>query len=221
MLDAAVLGLLHLLVFAYWLGGDLGAFYASRFLVLPGIAPGQRIWAAKIVGDVDMAPRSALILALPTGLALAVSKNWIALSFPILAAVTLLSLIWLWLVWHLHHADAPASSILRRIDIAARWILLFGLIAWALAGLSGHAALPFFIELKLLLLAGCLALGLFIRRVLTPLGPALAGLSGPNSNAAEASLAATLNRARPLVAAIWALLLLAALLGLWTPLQLG
>lgn len=71
VIDKAPFGLLHVLVFVYWLGGDLGAFYSSRFLTRPGVTPEKRLLAAKIVGDVDMAPRSALILTFPTGLALA------------------------------------------------------------------------------------------------------------------------------------------------------
>ena len=77
--------------------------------------------------------------------------------------------------------------------------------------------LPLFLALKLLAFVGCILLGLFIRSVLQPLGPALMGLIGPDADASAASLAQTLNRARPLVTGIWALLIIAAFLGLWTP----
>ena len=78
MLDQALFALIHVLVFVYWLGGDLGAFYTSRFLTAPDVSADRRLMAAKIVGDVDMAPRTALILALPSGLLLAPSKGWLA-----------------------------------------------------------------------------------------------------------------------------------------------
>ena len=60
-------------------------------------------------------------------------------------------------------------------------------------------------------------MGLFIRKVLKPLGPALAGLSGSNAPQAEADLAAVLKKAKPLVMTIWLLIILAAFTGLLKP----
>ncbi|MEL6416165.1 MAG: hypothetical protein AAFQ15_14600, partial [Pseudomonadota bacterium] len=177
----------------------------------------RRLMAAKIVGDVDMAPRTALILALPTGLLLAQSKGWLALGWPIAIGITLASLAWLALAWQLHLKHGGGSDTLRKLDLGIRWALVLALSGWAILGLAGSIALPLFLALKLLALVGCILLGLFIRTVLKPLGPALMGLSGPDATTAEADLAATLNRARPLVTGIWALLLIAAFLGLWTP----
>ena len=217
MLDQSLFALLHVLVFVYWLGGDLGAFYTSRFLTQPDVSTDRRMMAAKIVGDVDMAPRTALILALPTGLALAQSKGWLDLSWMLVSLIAIASLAWLVLAWilHLRHGGAPQA--LKTLDLAIRWLLIAGLVIWAGMGLMGSTSLPLFLALKMLLLAGCIALGLFIRVVLHPLGPALMGLSGPEASAAEASLASTLNRARPLVMGIWVLLVSAAFIGLWTP----
>ena len=217
MLDQALFALLHVLVFVYWLGGDLGAFYASRFLTQPDVSADRRLMAAKIVGDVDMAPRTALILALPTGLLLAESKGWLALGWPLVGGVVVASLMWLGLAWHLHMKHGGASDSLRKLDLIVRWLLVAALIGGAIVGLAGLYALPLFLSLKFLALAGCIILGLYIRAVLKPLGPALMGLSGSNAEAAQADLAQTLNRARPLVTGIWALLLIAAFLGLWTP----
>jgi hypothetical protein len=71
-----------------------------------------------------------------------------------------------------------------------------------------------FLTLKLACLGTATALGLLIRRVLTPLGPALAGLNGEQARQAERSLASCLSKARPKVVGIWLCLLLAASLGL-------
>lgn len=214
MLDQALFALLHVLVFVYWLGGDLGAFYTSRYLTGPNVSVDRRLMAAKIVSDVDMAPRTALILTLPTGLMLAEARGWIDIGWPSVLAILVASLIWLAIAWQLHIKAEPA---LKKLDLAVRWLLIAVLGTFATLGLAGLVDLPLFIEIKLLLLAGCIALGLFIRGVLTPLGPALMGLSGPDPQMAETSLAETLNRARPLVLGIWALLITAAILGLWAP----
>lgn len=217
MLDQALFALIHVLVFVYWLGGDLGAFYTSRFLTQPNVSADRRLMAAKVVGDVDMAPRTALILALPTGLLLAQSKGWLALGWPTVIGVTIAALAWLVIAWRLHLKHGAASNAFRNLDLGIRWALVIGLGSWAILGLVGSVQLPLFLALKLLALVGCILLGLFIRSVLKPLGPALMGLSGPDIETAESDLAATLNRARPLVTGIWALLLVAAFLGLWTP----
>ncbi len=217
MVDQALFALLHVLVFVYWLGGDLGAFYTSRFLTQSGVSTDRRLMAAKVVGDVDMAPRTALILALPTGLMLAQSKGWLQLGWPIVAAIAIASLLWLAIAWKLHLDHAATGGWMKSADTLIRYALIVTLISWAVLGLVGQITLPAFIALKILCLAGCIALGLFIRIVLKPFGPALMGLNGPDANIAEADLALTLNRARPLVTGIWALLLIAAFLGLWTP----
>lgn len=217
MLDQALFALLHVLVFVYWLGGDLGAFYTSRYLTRPGVSTDRRLLAAKIVGDVDMAPRTSLILALPTGLALAEVRGWISLGWLMVTIIAIAALGWLVLAWALHLAHGAGAAWMKALDLVLRWVLLASLIVWALAAYAGAADLPHFLAAKLLILAGCIGLGLAIRRVLHPLGPALAGLAGSEAASAETSLARTLAQARPLVVAIWALLLLAALLGLWTP----
>lgn len=218
MTEIALFTLLHLLVFVYWLGGDLGAFYTSRFLIMPGISADRRLLAARIVGDVDMAPRSALILTLPTGLMLADLRGWLDLSSPVIIGFWILSLSWLALAWTIHGKHGAAPMLLRNADFGLRWLLICGLAASAAWNIAGPGGLPLFLSLKLLALAACTALGLYIRAVLRPLGPALAGLSGPEAAAAELSLATTLNRARPLVTCIWALLITATLLALLKPL---
>lgn len=217
MLDQALFTLIHVLVFVYWLGGDLGAFYTSRFLIQDGVSADRRLMAAKIVGDVDMAPRTTLILTLPTGLMLAESKGWVGLGWPIILAITVVSLIWLALAWKLHLSHNTSPAWLKQVDTSTRYAVIVGLIVYAGLGSNNGSDLPLFLQLKMLILAGCIALGLFIRAVLKPLGPSLIGLNGPEADTAEKDLAQTLNRARPLVTGIWVLLILAAILGLWTP----
>jgi hypothetical protein len=213
----ALVTLLHVLVLVYWLGGDLGAFYTSRYLTRPGVPADRRLMAAGIVANVDMAPRTALIAALPTGLALAEVKGWLSLGWPLVGAIAIVAAVWLGIAWRLHLRHGAAGRGLVLFDLGLRILLIAAAVLWAMAGLLGMVALPLFIAIKLLALAACVLLGLAIRRVLKPLGPALAGLGGDDVTTAEAQLRTTLGRARPLVLCIWGLLLIAAFLGLWTP----
>ncbi|MEM1380636.1 MAG: hypothetical protein AAGH41_08430 [Pseudomonadota bacterium] len=218
MLTTAILSLLHVLVFVYWLGGDLGAFYASRYLTKPDVSRDRRMLAATMVGDVDMAPRTALILALPTGLALAEAKGWITIGWPFVAVVVLVSAAWLAIAWQRHLNHGAPNPMLQNVDMGLRWALVGGLSSAAVAGAVGLIDLPTFLAVKFVALAGCVLMGLIIRRTLTPLFPALGALAGGGDTAAaEATIAQTLIRARPQVKVIWTLLLIAALFGLWTP----
>ena len=75
----AFLTLLHVLVFIYWLGGELGAFYAARIIAAPDQAVAARLAAARVLGTVDVATGTPLILTLPTGLSLASAEGWMVM----------------------------------------------------------------------------------------------------------------------------------------------
>ena len=217
MTTVAILTLLHVLVLVYWLGGDLGAYYASRF-VYDGKRPvAARALAAKVLGDIDMAPRICLLLALPTGLALAASKGWVSLHWLFLVVAFLAAGVWILIAFAIH-MDHGGGAGLKRFDVVLRWAFLLGLAGTGAAALLGEVALPRFLALKLLLLAFAVLMGLLIRRVLTPFGPAFGRLmaEGP-SPATDAALRAPIARARPFVLSIWAALILAAYLGIATP----
>jgi hypothetical protein len=209
----AGLTLLHILVFVYWLGGDLGVFYASTILTDTKTSPQGRIIAAKVLAQVDMAARTAMIFALPTGLSLAHTKGWISIPPSILFALWLFSLTWLVLAWVLHLKHAPPTALIRKIDLVIR----FGLTG-ALLSSTFWANLPLFIALKVLILATTIVLGLLIRRALAPFGPAFGQMValGPTPET-DAIISKSLAQSRPAVLAIWVLLLLAAFLGIVQP----
>jgi hypothetical protein len=214
----ALLTLLHVLVFVYWLGGDLGAFYISRYLTDPARTVKERGLALRVLNDIDMAPRTCLILALPTGLTLAKVKGWWDVSPVAVAAVWALCLFWLVMAWSIHIHHSPPKAGIRRIDIAIRWGVLAGLGGYALASLAGLVAAPLFIALKMLILAIAISCGLLIRRQLAPLGPPVTTMltTGPTPES-DAAISAVLEATRPVVLTLWALLIGAAFLGLFTP----
>jgi hypothetical protein len=209
----ATLTLLHILVFVYWLGGDLGVFYSSTILTNTKTSPQGRIIAAKVLAQVDMAPRTAMILTLPTGLTLAAQVGYLSIGVPWLVGIWFLGLGWLALAWHIHLKDLPPSSVLRKADLLVRVALIIALLAWATLG-----ALPLFLALKLAVLASTIALGLLIRRALGPFGAAFGTMvaHGPTAQT-DQIIAQCLNQSRPAVVTIWVLLLVAALLGIAQP----
>lgn len=217
-MDIALLTLLHLLIPVYWLGGDLGAFYGSGFMIDPKRTVPERMMALTILNNIDMAPRTALILALPTGVALGWAKGWLALSFTAVSAIWIGGLVWLALAWTVHLRHGQDVKRVRAVDLAIRYVVLLALVGGAVAGLSGSIQLPFFIAVKMLLLAACVGLGLIIRRQLVPLFPPIAAMrtQGPSPEG-DRAIAGVIAQTRPMVLLIWLLVLAASLLGIATP----
>jgi hypothetical protein len=212
-MDIALLTLLHILVFVYWLGGDLGVFYSSTILTDTKTSPQGRIAAAKVLAQVDMAPRTAMILTLPTGLALALHSGILDIPPFLVALAWILAVAWLYLAWTIHIKHLPPSSIMRRGDLVVRFAMILGLVGWAVLG-----ELPLFVALKLCILATTIGLGLLIRRALGPFGAAFGTMmaTGPTPET-DQIIAKCLNQSRPFVVGIWVLLIIAALLGLAKP----
>ncbi|MET0239991.1 MAG: hypothetical protein ABW184_08845 [Sphingobium sp.] len=212
-----LLAFLHLLIPIYWLGGDLGAFYGSTFMTDPKRSVAERMMALKILNNIDMAPRTALILALPTGVMLGWAKGWLPIPGVAVAALVAACLVWLVLAWvvHLQHGGGGA---IKRIDIIIRYVALIGLGLTGIGGLAGIVAVPFFIAVKMCILAACVTLGLIVRVQLVPLFGAIRTMvaTGPTPET-DAVIAAVNGRARISVLTIWVLVLSASFLGLATP----
>ena len=218
-MDLALFTLLHLLVFVYWLGGDLGVFYSSTILTNSKQSAAARVAAAQVLAQVDMAPRTAMILTFPTGLTLATVKGWFLLGHVSLALIWVAGLIWLALAWVLHVRHLGPTSIFRRTDLVIRWVVIAALAALALNLWSSSPDLPLFLKAKCAILAATILCGLLIRRALARFGPAFGRLVQEGASPeTDAEIARALNESRPLVVTIWLLLLVAALLGLAKPL---
>ncbi len=215
--EQILFALLHLLAFAYWLGGDIGAFYASTLLTDEKREPAGRVAAAKILSDVDLAPRICLLLTFPTGLALANAKGWLQVGGAPVVAAFVIAIAWIYGVVRMHLTHGGGAW-MKRGDIVLRYVFLAGLASAAVGGLAGVIDLPLFLALKFLALAFAIAMGLVIRKMLEPFGPAFATLAtdGPDEQTNQ-TIKSCLDRARPAVVAIWAALATAAWLGVSTP----
>lgn len=209
--------LLHLLMFAYWLGGDIGVFYASTLLTDEKRDAAGRLAAGKIVADVDLAPRFCLLLAAPTGLALAAAKGWLQIGAIELGFAFVVAFLWIYLVYQLHIRHSGVDM-MKRIDTGLRLVFLVLLLVLGLGGLTGIVSLPTFISLKFLILAFAISMGLLVRRALKDFGPAFVKLATEGADPqTDAIIKSALAKARPAVVMIWIALALAAWLGIATP----
>jgi hypothetical protein len=212
-----VVKLLHLLLFVYWLGADLGTYYAAKFIAQRELTVPARATAAKIMLGIDLTPRVCMPLTLATGVHLA----WLVGALPVsgwwVAAAWLLGLNWLAMVLALHHGTGSAwAARLTLLDFRFRIVLVVALLALSIGALAGVGlSLAPWLALKIACFALTIVCGLMIRIHLRPFGPAFGALmkSGATPEV-DAAIAVSIARCVPYVWAIWALLVVCAAAGL-------
>lgn len=218
--------LFHILLLTYWLGADLGVFYASSFVLRPSLTPQSRSVALRIMSVLDMGPRVCMVLFLPSGASLIAAGPYAngLISGWVLAVIWLFALAWLVLVIaNFRGATTRFSASLRQADLLVRVLLAPGLLGAAVYALAsahpfGLTPNPRWLAAKVACYAVAIACGVGIRLQLRPFAPAFAQLttSGPTPEV-ERELRQSIGRSKPFVIAIWCLLLAAAALGVFAP----
>lgn len=221
--------LLHLVLFVFWLGGDLGVYYSSRFVIRPDITPAARNTALSIMSGLDLGPKICLVLFLPSGVTLmamdphgATLGGHAVFDWPLTVLTWLFALGWLaaTVVDHRTHGKYPW---VRRAD----WTIRIGLIAvlFGSAAYTFAAAEPFGVTTNPKWLAGkiffyalAIACGLGIRIRLKPFGPAWGALmSGNGGPETESAVKRSIDGCVPYVLGIWGSVLVTAALGVLKP----
>jgi len=214
-----ILLLIHLILFAYWLGGDLGVFYSAGFVVDPNLSRETRLTTAKIMLGCDLVPRICMSLTLTIGGLLSSyigveHANWQ------LVAITLLGPVWLSMVLILHFQHhASYIPLLTRIDFYFRWVLIVAIIAsCTYAYATGRLNDTPWLIAKLLAFAFMVFCGLMIRIRLKDFSTTyLKILQDDYNDQDNQAMIASLKQVRPWVVTIWGMLVLEAYLGLAKP----
>ncbi|BBH71483.1 hypothetical protein ACTI_81680 [Actinoplanes sp. OR16] len=221
---------LHIVLMVFWLGGDLGVFYSSRYVIKPDLTPVARLTALKIMLGLDLGPKICLILFLPSGLTLIsldAHGGSVAgielLPWWLLVPLWIGAFVWVWLMWTDHH-EPGKHPLVRRVDYAIRLAVIAGMAGAGVFTLVvsepfGVTTNPKWLGAKVLLYAIAIAAGLGIRRTLKPFGPAFgAVMAGKSDTRVEATVTSSVNGCLPYVWVIWGSVLLAGLLGVAKPL---
>ncbi|GAA2609596.1 hypothetical protein Adu01nite_20440 [Paractinoplanes durhamensis] len=227
MLDA--FRYLHIVLMVFWLGGDLGVFYSSRFVIDESLTPAARLTALKIMSGLDLGPKICLILFLPSGLTLVsldAHGGYVfglkMLPWWLLVPLWIGAFAWVRLMHTDHHAPGK-HPLVKKIDWIVRIAVIAGMAGAGLYTLIaaepfGVTTNPRWLGAKVLLYSLAIAAGLGIRRTLRPFGAAfgavMAGSAGPET---ESVLRRSVNGCLPYVWAIWLSVLLAGLLGVAKP----
>jgi hypothetical protein len=224
---------LHVFLLVYWLGGDLGTFYSSRYVVKPELSVEARQTALKIMSFCDVFPRICLVLFLPSGLTLlglhplgeAYFGGWRLLIIWALGGA------WLWMVvteYFSHGATSTKLTWIRRLDLWIRYAVVAGTISLGLATLItggerwGVESNPRWLGAKVALYGTAVLAGVMIRRSLKPFGPAWVALVTTGSTPeVEADLHGSIHRSEIWVHVIWVAVIGAAILGVAKPGAIG
>lgn len=209
----------HLLLFVYWLGGDVGVFHSSRFVVDSKRPREARLMAARIMLDLDLVPRICMSLMLTVG---AILNEYHGVTHPAwqMAALLALGPFWLAMVLYLHFREGTAAAHrVQRFDFWFRWCMVAAILASAaFSHATGRLADYPWITAKLLIFAFLIFCGLMIRIRMPPFIEGLRALAAGRSSAdSDARMQASLAWMRPWVLAIWAGVVASAVLGVLQP----
>jgi len=214
-----ILLILHLFLFCYWLGGDIGVFYSSGFAANPKLGIEARMTAAKIMLALDIVPRVCGAVMLTVG---GLLSEYYGVTHPgwQLAAIIALAPLWLSLELILHFKFAtPLGQTVAKFDNPFKILIMLGCIisvAWSFS--TGRLDAAPWVGYKILLFAWIVFCSLMINKTI---GPYVAGIqkiaSGEINAADNTAMAASLRRVKWAVIGIWAGIAVSAVLGVLKP----
>ncbi len=215
-MEYLLLKYLHILGFVYWLGGDLGTFLSSRYLVNRNIGNEARLVATKIMLACDQGPKLAMPMMFAIGVHLASLLGVLPLNALGLSISWLIATVWLVNVLVLYSYEGkPFTAALSRFDFFFRIAVVVAIVAFLLASLFKPGLINAdWVAWKLLIFATLVSCGIGIRIQLKPFVPAFTRLmqDGPSDEVNDI-LETSVQRSRPYVAVIWLGLFVSAALG--------
>jgi len=211
---------LHVVLFAYWLGGDWGVYVCSKYIARPDLPSAERARFLDALMLIDILPRSAIVLLPVVGMQLAIMRG--SIELPDFGSWLLWSagIAWLLVVWLAYlYRNAPLGQWVQRIDISWRVALI--LLLLAIGGWSLRHGSPFvesWLALKLIVYAILLMLGLYLRLAIRAWREGFVRLAreGPGE-AVNRLFSAGRERARWAAYVFWGLIVLMAWLGVRQP----
>jgi hypothetical protein len=129
---------LHILMFVFWVGTDMGVMLGARKSTDSRLSLDTRVLMVKLALLIELLPRTMWAMALPFGVMLSREKGLLDISAAGLAAVWAFSLVWVTIsLGGAHYAEKPIGQTLARINrwiIGALGVTLIGIGAWSYLG---------------------------------------------------------------------------------------
>lgn len=207
----------HIIAFVYWLGGDLGTFFGSQYVIKTDIGAQARAIALKIMLACDQGPKMAMPLIFPIGLQMAVISNLVSIPFSVMMMIWSIAVLWLANVLYLHVSEnAAGKALVTRVDFYLRLLVVLLISVYAIAGLIDSSLIRAdYISYKMLIFALLVSFGLMVRVSLKDFMPAFAELKASGaSDSINARMTRSMKLAKPWVWGIWVGLFANAMIGL-------
>ena len=141
----------HLILFVYWLGADLGVFIAAVWGKSGRLSFAERAILLKLSTAIDLTPRLAFVLMMPVGVTLA--RHWgLPVNAPELAAIWGIAALWLIavLVMAASH-DRPLGGMLARLQTSFLVVAGVVFVAFGASLLLRGSIVPAWLAWKIIL----------------------------------------------------------------------
>lgn len=215
-----LLVIVHVLLFAYWLGADWGVYVTSRYVADPQLSLEERCRFLQAAFRIDLLPRISFTLLLPVGVQLAAYYG--AWPFPraFLPIVWMFAIAWMMLnVAGYLRAGTPVGDQIRHMDQYIRLAMvpvLIGVGLWSV--FTGRPIAPLFVALKVTVFGCMIVVGLILRAIMKNWAIGFHRLATEGSSAAvDAIFQVSLGRARYIAYLMWSLSGVMATLGVVKP----
>jgi hypothetical protein len=211
---------IHVLLMAFWLGADMGTYYAAILILNKEYSPPQRAVLARVLQGVDVFPRLSMTLILPSGMTIGSLRGWVPLSFEWLILFWLIGFFWAWLIWTIHRPTAPVwGKKLLPFESIWNWALLLVVTITVIISIfTDYFILENWLKFKLGLFGLTVAILIIVNIMFKPFGPAFERLiSEGSSPEVEKTISSLIIKGKPWIWSIWIIVVLNTALGLFKP----
>lgn len=206
----------HILLFVFWLGGDLGVAILGDHFRKRNYSISERKLILKLLVINDLGPRIAWALMVASSISLLHIGGYWVLPISFVGLSWIVSLAWVVLILSIHQAgQTEKASKLKQAEFALKWALSgFYLVLGSVSILTGEPLAPQWLAVKALLFGFIFVAAILIDLMFKPVGPALQALVAEGaSEETEVHLLAVMNRSRFWVRVTYLLLVIVGFLG--------
>ena len=206
----------HILLFVFWLGGDLGVAILGDHFRKRTYSLQERLTILKLLVITDMGPRTAWALMVASTISLVAAGGYWSVPVWGIALAWAVSLTWLWLVWAAHLAgQTPKAAKLKKIEMVLKWGLAAFYLGLGILSLVTDAPLePNWLASKAFLFGLIFVAAILIDVMFKPVGPRLMALvEKGSSDETEEPLLKAMNKSRFWVRMTYLLLVIVGFIG--------
>jgi len=207
----------HILLFVFWLGGDLGvAILGDHFRKRETYSIQERLTILKLLVINDLGPRYAWALMIASTISLVKSGGYWDVPVWGVALAWAISFFWCWLVYASHKAGQTVKGKgLRKVEMILKWVLAAFYLGLGLLSLATNAPLAEnWLASKAALFGLIFVAAIMIDVMFKPVGPLLmAVIEKGSSDETEIPLLKTMNKSRFWVRMVYLLLVIVGFIG--------